>query len=144
VIKENTMKKLIGSMLLGVLIGSAAALVQAQDEETLLEFVLDNCEEDIEEYCDRVTPGDGRVAMCLAAYEDQISGACTLALYDAAAVINALADEIVYLGEACATDIDELCGGTSMGEGRLLSCLSEQRDKVSDGCDEALGEIIED
>jgi hypothetical protein len=39
---------------------------------------------------------------------------------------------------ACATDIQTLCSGVQPGGGRILACLKEHRDKVSDGCKKAV------
>lgn len=136
------MRKTLCSMFLCAAIGAGGAA--AEDEETLLEYVLDNCSEDIESFCDDVTPGGGRVAMCLAAYEDQISTGCTLALYDAATVLEAMTDEIVYLAESCAGDIDAFCADTVPGEGRLLQCLANEEAELSESCDEALEDLAED
>jgi hypothetical protein len=35
---------------------------------------------------------------------------------------------------ACRADFEKLCAGTKPGGGRVLSCLSKQKDKLSDGC----------
>jgi hypothetical protein len=39
---------------------------------------------------------------------------------------------------ACATDIQTLCAGVQPGGGRILACLKEHKDKVSDGCKKAV------
>jgi hypothetical protein len=39
---------------------------------------------------------------------------------------------------ACATDIQNLCAGVQPGGGRILACLKEHKDKVSDGCRKAV------
>jgi hypothetical protein len=39
---------------------------------------------------------------------------------------------------ACATDIQTLCSGVQPGGGRILACLKEHKDKVSDGCKKAV------
>jgi hypothetical protein len=39
---------------------------------------------------------------------------------------------------ACAPDIQALCAGVQPGGGRILACLKEHKDKVSDGCRKAL------
>jgi hypothetical protein len=35
---------------------------------------------------------------------------------------------------ACRADFEKLCAGTKPGGGRVLACLSKQKDKLSDGC----------
>ena len=115
------MKKLINTTLLTLVLASPAALSQ----ETLLEHLLDACEADIVSFCDDVNPGEGRLLHCMAAYEDQISGQCAIALYDAAIILQRLVETIVYVAESCETDIEAYCAETPVGEGRILACLEE-------------------
>jgi hypothetical protein len=35
---------------------------------------------------------------------------------------------------ACRADFQKLCAGTKPGGGRVLGCLSKQKDKLSDAC----------
>jgi len=35
---------------------------------------------------------------------------------------------------ACATDIQNFCPGVQPGGGRILACLKQHKDQVSDGC----------
>ncbi|MBV8765431.1 MAG: hypothetical protein JO137_10860 [Hyphomicrobiales bacterium] len=35
---------------------------------------------------------------------------------------------------ACRTDFQKLCKGTKPGGGRVLACLSQQRDQLSEAC----------
>ncbi|MGO9991995.1 MAG: cysteine rich repeat-containing protein [Steroidobacteraceae bacterium] len=39
---------------------------------------------------------------------------------------------------ACATDIQKLCAGVQPGGGRILACLKQHKDEVSDGCKQAI------
>ena len=39
---------------------------------------------------------------------------------------------------ACGPDIQTLCAGVQPGGGRILACLKEHKDKVSDGCRKAV------
>ncbi len=140
------MRMILCSMLLCAAMGSATTALAEEvilEEETLLEYVLENCADDIGTFCEGVTPGRGHVAMCLAAYEDQISTGCTMALYDAATIIDAITQELVYLAESCEADIDTFCADTVPGEGRILECLDAQADDLSEDCDEALEDIAE-
>ncbi|HTD10981.1 MAG TPA: cysteine rich repeat-containing protein [Steroidobacteraceae bacterium] len=44
---------------------------------------------------------------------------------------------------ACATDIQALCPGVQPGGGRILACLKEHQDKVSDGCKQAVAKATQ-
>jgi hypothetical protein len=39
---------------------------------------------------------------------------------------------------ACATDIQNFCPGVQPGGGRILACLKQHKDQVSDGCKQAV------
>jgi Golgi apparatus protein 1 len=133
---------LISAFVLSAALGAPDG-VAAAEEETLLDYVLEACADDIETYCDQVTPGGGRVALCVAAHEDKISTDCTVAIYNASAVIQAIADEIAYLAESCAEDIDTFCADTPVGDGRIINCLSEHMDEASETCTTAISEASE-
>jgi Cysteine rich repeat len=42
------------------------------------------------------------------------------------------------LRAACETDVQKLCPGVQPGGGRILACLKEHKDQVSDGCKQAI------
>lgn len=115
--------------------------VQAWAEETLVEHVLNACESDLETYCSQVTPGQGRILHCIAAHEDKISGQCGYALYQAASLLEQLANAIAYVGSECQTDIEQHCSAVALGEGRILMCLEENADEVSGACKKAVTDV---
>ena len=39
---------------------------------------------------------------------------------------------------ACETDVQKLCTGVQPGGGRILACLKQHKDQVSDGCKQAV------
>jgi hypothetical protein len=116
--------------------------LQAQAEESLLEHVLDSCKSDLEIYCNQVTPGQGRILHCIAAHEDKISGQCGYALYQSASLLEQLATAIAYVGSECMADIERHCGAVAAGEGRILMCLEENADDVSEGCKKAVSDVV--
>jgi Golgi apparatus protein 1 len=126
-----------------VFVLAAAFCITATAQEALLDYVIDSCEGDITDFCDTVTPGDGRIAFCIAAHEDKISDQCTLALYQAAGVLRRLVDDIAYLAAACSIDIEENCADTEIGEGRIMACLADQ-DVLSASCSAAIEDVVEE
>jgi hypothetical protein len=42
------------------------------------------------------------------------------------------------LRAACQTDIQKLCAGVQPGGGRIIACLKEHKEEVSDGCKQAI------
>jgi hypothetical protein len=133
------MKTYVYGMLLTCLLAASAANAQ---EGTLLDYVVDACADDLEEFCADVTPGEGRLIYCIAAYQDQISNRCGVALYDAASILQELADAIAYIGTACSADIDQFCADTPVGEGRIIECLGNNGDQLTEACSTALDETV--
>lgn len=119
-----------------------ASQVCAQD--TLHDYVMEECRADLEQYCSQVTPGEGRLLYCVAAHEDKISGQCQYALFEAAVLLSELADAILYVAESCEAEIDTLCADVAMGEGRILACLDDNRADLGAPCAAVLAETEEE
>ena len=113
-------------------------------QDSLLDYVVDACADDLEQYCSQVTPGEGRLLHCVAAHEDKLSGQCDYALYQAASLLEQLTVAIVYVAESCSTEIDTLCGDVEVGEGRILACLKEHDAEVGNACRKALADTVAD
>lgn len=113
---------------------------QSHAQDTLRDYVIEECAADLEQYCSQVTPGEGRLLYCVAAHEDKISGQCQYALFEAAVLLSELADSIIYVAQSCESEIDTLCGNVAMGEGRILACLTENSAELGAPCVTALAE----
>jgi len=120
---------------IAILVCNAAAA-----DDTLLDYVLDACEADLQQYCSQVTPGEGRLLYCVAAHEDKISGQCSYALFSAAVLLEQLADFIVEVAASCETEIETLCGEVELGEGRILACLEEHEAELGEACKSVIAE----
>ena len=117
---------------------------QAQAQDSLVEHLLESCKVDIELFCSQVTPGEGRLLHCMAAHEDKISGQCNYALYQAATALEQMASAIAYVARECKTDIETLCGDVKEGDGRIMMCLDENAEEVSDDCKQAVKDVSSD
>ncbi len=111
-------------------------------QESLIEYLVIACENDIENYCSQVTPGNGRLLHCMAAHEDKISGQCEYAFYQAASLLEQLSVAIAYFAQECKTEIETLCSDVEIGEGRLLTCLDENEEDVGESCKTAISETV--
>ena len=129
---------------LGLLVAALMAAPQALAEETLLEHTINACRPDLEKFCSGVTPGEGRMLHCLAAYEDQISGRCDYALYQAATLLQQVGAAILHVAEQCETEIDTLCEDVEAGEGRILACLDEHDKQLGESCKQAIADTVGD
>ena len=127
-------------LVLGMVAVAFAAPAVAQD--SLVEYVANACEADLEQYCSQVTPGEGRLLHCVAAHEDKLSGQCEYALYQAASLLEQLSVAIAYVAQSCETEIKTNCGEVQAGEGRILACLEENDASLGDPCKKALAETV--
>jgi hypothetical protein len=99
------------------------------------------CAEDITKYCSTVTPGEGRMVYCMQAHEDKISAKCAFELEDAATAIQTAAEALKNGVAACKTEITGVCGKITPGEGRIATCLIENKSTASPACTEAIAKV---
>lgn len=116
------------------------AAPSAMAQENIIDHLVAACESDLENYCSQVTPGNGRLLHCMAAHEDKISGQCEYAFYQAATLLEQLSIAINYVAQECQSDIQTHCADVEVGEGKILACLAEHDEDVSDSCKKAVAE----
>jgi hypothetical protein len=93
------------------------------------------CQSDLKKYCSDVTPGQGRLASCLDSREDKLSKDCKDTWRSAKANISQRVDKAeVAMRKSCGNDIDKYCSNVPSGKGRILDCLSDHKDSLSDSC----------
>jgi len=114
--------------------------VYAQDP---VATVATGCATEIESYCSQVSEGEGRILACFYAHEDKLSGQCQFALYAAAAELELAINALDYVAGQCMNDINTLCPDVEAGEGRILDCLSAQKEAVSAKCTAAIEQVFE-
>jgi hypothetical protein len=89
------------------------------------------CAEDVAKFCKDVKPGGGRLANCLKAHESELSPACKTSHDQAKARAKGV-------HEACADDVQKLCKDVKPGEGRIIGCLKDNSDRLSNECRDKL------
>jgi hypothetical protein len=120
--EASIMKRIFAAYLLvigGLFIMSA---VQAQDKER-----PEACRADVQKLCKGVQPGGGRIAGCLKQHESELAPGCRERMAQA----RKEGKEFV---EACKADTETLCKGVQPGQGRVMRCLVDHKDKLSSGC----------
>jgi hypothetical protein len=95
------------------------------------------CRDELRNFCSTVTPGEGRLLLCMQAHEDKLSNQCELALFDASRNIQQTMQKIGRVAEACWTDIQMQCGGDSS----IAQCIAEKRANLSPRCQAAAAEL---
>jgi len=93
-----------------------------------IETVASACADDIDDFCGRVTPGDGRLAMCMRAYEDQFSRGCQAALDRVSSNLQRSAARIT---EMCWNEVRTLCGDAD----GLAQCVAQKKASLSPPCE---------
>jgi hypothetical protein len=114
--------------------------VSAQD---ILAELAEGCGPEIEQFCSRVTLGEGRLAACFYAYEDQLSDKCHYTLFEVAEQLEAAAIVLDYFVEQCGDDIVKLCPKVEAGEGRIVECLASQSAALSQSCSAAIAHLTQ-
>jgi hypothetical protein len=109
--------------------------------EDIVESVAKGCDKELSSFCKDVTPGGGRILACLFAHSDKISGRCEYAVYDAAAQLERAVSALTFVANECDTDIEKVCAKVEAGEGRILTCLKTNEDKVTKRCKQAMMDI---
>ena len=113
----------------------------AGKEQLAAQSIFESCAKDRETYCGAVTPGDGRTYACIYAHEDKVSDECDAATDNGSSLLDWFFESIRFVYDQCADDVQKHCAGTEFGGGRILSCLSEKSDELTDGCKEATTEF---
>jgi hypothetical protein len=132
---------LIAVSAIALMVTSAFAAGQGPAEkagQAVVDTVANGCKMEIESFCNGVTPGEGRILACLYARQDQLSGMCEYALYDAAVQLERAVSLMTFVASECADDLEKHCESVEAGEGRLLKCLEDNQKDVSNRCKTAL------
>lgn len=129
----------LAAAIIGVSMTSAMAaddIAKAVSEKAakVLGIVQKACAPDVKEYCSKVTPGEGRLLLCITAHEDKISDACFTTLLDVGDSIQLTLSSVKRATAVCASEIQSLCSAVEAGEGRIAQCLIDNKSKLSAPC----------
>jgi hypothetical protein len=104
----------------GLLLGASAASAGDLPPDAA-DGVMNSCRADYHRICQRVVPGDGRVARCLLDHEMELSPSCLQTLKIASAV------------EDCLPDYDRYCRGVPKGK-EAFQCLADRIERLAPAC----------
>jgi|SRR5215471_7164342 len=99
------------------------------------------CSDDLKKYCSTVTPGEGRLLLCMEAHEDKISTKCDYAVFEAARNLEHTLDRIAQVADACWNDIEKHCTNVAEGGGRIAQCLAAQKASLTPACQGELAKL---
>ena len=138
------MKKLLRVMSLSAFfltLGLSAGIAQGPLEKFAaksIDKVEGACINELETYCQDVTPGEGRGVACLYAHSEKLSTPCLTALYEAKGEFKNAVNNVNTLVANCKADILAQCSKVAIGEGRILACLEAHKNKIAPSCREDL------
>ncbi len=89
------------------------------------------CQDELRNFCSTVTPGEGRLLLCMQAHEDKISRQCELAMLETSRNIGKVVRRMENLAQACWQDIQTHCSGTG---GSVVQCMADKRASLSPPC----------
>jgi len=93
------------------------------------------CQGDVDKLCQGITPGGGRIAACLDSKSDQLSSGCKTTWSSTKADISKKMDKAdVAFRQSCSSDVQKFCSDVPSGKGRILDCLSDHQDALSNSC----------
>ncbi len=95
-----------------------------------VETVEGACASDIQNFCGKVTRGEGRLLTCMQAFDDQLSRRCQWALYRVSRNLEGVMNRVERLAEACWNDIEANCKDAE----RIGQCITEKRGSLSPAC----------
>jgi len=79
-----------------------------------VEMIEGACASDVRNFCGNVTRGEGRLVLCMQAYDDQLSRRCQFALYRVSRNLESVLSRVDRIADACWNDIQDKCGDAGM------------------------------
>src|SRR5262245_29328048 len=127
-----------------VAVGLAHSTASAQSNlrerlAAAVETVEGACASDLRNFCGNVTRGEGRLLLCMQAYDDQLSHRCQFALYRVSRNLESVLSRVDRIAEACWNDIQEKCGDAD----KIGQCVLEKRASLSQPCQTVMNTLRE-
>lgn len=130
--------RLIRATGLAFLIAATPALTSGAGAQPFVDAVAKACAKEIKTHCSKVTKGQGRVALCLLAFEDKLSRGCDDTLFYAASELGKMMVARANVVALCEPDARRLCPGMKVGDGNVLACLNLAQKLLSPNCNQAI------
>ena len=102
-----------------------------------VEMIEGACAPDVRNFCGNVTRGEGRLVVCMQAYDDQLSKRCQFALYRVSRNLEAVLSRVDRIADACWNDIQEKCGDAD----KIGQCVMEKRASLSQPCQTVINDL---
>lgn len=122
---------LAGALVAAWLPTPLSAQVNIKDRvQSAIDAVEMSCAADIGRFCGAVSRGEGRLLLCMQAFDDQLSRRCQFALYRASRNLERALDRVERIADACWAEIEANCANAD----RIGQCLREKMPSLSSSC----------
>jgi len=124
---------ILSASLLATVWMPSAGLAQSNLKDRVqaaVETVESTCGADISRFCGSVTRAEGRLLLCLQAFDDQLTRRCQFALYRASRNLERSLDRVERIADACWSEIEANCTNAD----RIGQCLLEKVAVLSPTC----------
>ena len=102
-----------------------------------VEMIEGACATDVRNFCGNVTRGEGRLVLCMQAYDDQLSKRCQFALYRVSRNLGSVLSRVDRIADACWNDIQDKCGDAD----KIGQCVMEKRASLSQPCQTVINDL---
>ena len=89
------------------------------------------CAQEVSSFCSSVSPGEGRLLLCMQAHEDKLGRGCELALLETSRNIGSAIRRVERFADACWNDIQIYCRTAA---GSVTQCVVDNRSSLSPQC----------
>lgn len=116
-----------GPLLLAIIplvLGGCGSTGMTQTEEGPYRQSIEQiCKSDVEKYCAKVDPGQGRMKQCFDTHKDKLTLDCRM-----------LMQSPEESARTCQGDVAKFCAKVKPGDGRILDCLEAKREQLTPEC----------
>ena len=137
----------VSILILATVFGTGTAIAEGKklaeklaDSDISVTIAIPNCDNDAAILCPGLLHDGKKSMLCLMAYEDNLSLSCQLGIIEAALIYELGMLDINHSINACEADADKYCLNIEPGAGRIVSCLKDNKNKISERCSTALKE----
>jgi len=136
-------RTVIFSAALLAVVGTPASLsAQSEIRERIsaaVQGIQEACGEDINKFCGNVTRGEGRVLICMQAFDDQLSRGCQWTLYRVSSGLQRSLSRVEQIADACLSDIESQCADSD----QIGKCVMEKTTSLSPACQSVVSGLRE-